>query len=104
MIAGLLYRKKYRSSLMQGSFEWNKPILKEYRNYALWAFIGANVGNVFGQIIQQMVVYFLGAEAAGYYANFLSLFYIGNVLLGPIMGIIFPMVSELIEKKDEKKL
>ena len=104
LIAGLLYRKKYRSSLMQGSFEWNKPILKEYRNYALWAFIGANVGNVFGQIIQQMVVYFLGAEAAGYYANFLSLFYIGNVLLGPIMGIIFPMVSELIEKKDEKKL
>lgn len=104
LIAGLLYRKKYRSPLMQGSFEWNKPILKEYRNYALWAFIGANVGNVFGQIIQQMVVYFLGAEEAGYYANFLSLFYIGNMIIWPIMGLIFPMVSELIAKKDQKKL
>lgn len=104
LIAGLLYWKKYRTLLMQGRFEWDKPILKEYRNYALWAFLGANIGNVFGQIIQQMVVYFLGAEAAGYYANFLSLFYIGNVLLGPIMGLIFPMVSELIEKKDQKKL
>lgn len=104
LIAGLLYRKKYRSSLMQGSFEWNKPILKEYRNYALWAFIGANVGNVFGQIIQQMVVYFLGAEEAGYYANFLSLFYIGNILIGPIMSLVFPMVSELIAKKNNEKL
>ena len=81
LIAGLLYREKYRSPLMQGSFEWNKPILKEYRNYALRAFIGANIGNVFGQIIQQMVIYFLGAEAAGYYANFLSLFYIGNLII-----------------------
>lgn len=104
LIAGLLYRRKYRSLLMQGSFEWDKPTLKEYRNYALWAFIGANIGNVFWQIIQQMVIYFLGAEAAGYYANFLSLFYIGNILIGPIMSLIFPMVSELIEKKNNNKI
>ncbi len=102
--AGLLYRNKYHSLLMQGKFERDKPMLKEYRKYALWAFIGANVGNVFGQIIQQMVIYCLGAEAAGYYANFLSLFYIGNILIGPIMWLIFPIVSELIAKKDQKKL
>jgi len=51
-----------------------------------------------------MVIYFLGAEAAGYYANFLSLFYIGNILIGPIMSLIFPMVSELIEKKNNNKI
>ncbi len=102
--AGLLYWKKYRTPIMQGSFERNKPMLKRYRNYALWAFIGANIGNVFWQIIQQMVIYFLGAEAAGYYANFLSLFYIGNILIWPIMWLIFPIVSELITKKDQKKL
>ena len=104
IIAGFLYLKKYRSSLMQGTFERNEPMLKKYRNYALWAFLGANIGNIFGQIIQQMVIYFLGAEAAGYYTNFLSLFYIGNMVIGPIIGLIFPMVSELIEKKDNKKL
>lgn len=104
VIAGVLYLKKYRSSLMQGKFERNKPMLKTYRNYALWAFVGTNISNVFWQIIQQMVIYFLGAEAAGYYANFLSLFYLGNILIGPIIGLIFPMVSELIEKKEQKKL
>lgn len=51
-----------------------------------------------------MVAYYLGAEAAGYYANFLSLFLIGNIVVSPIMSLIFPMVSELIEKKDKKKL
>ncbi|MDO4764323.1 MAG: hypothetical protein Q4A00_08095 [Flavobacteriaceae bacterium] len=44
---------------MQGSFERDKPMLKQYRNYALWAFLGANIGNLFGQVIQQMVMYFL---------------------------------------------
>lgn len=45
--AGLLYWKKYHTPVMQGSFERNKPMLKRYRNYALWAFIGTNIGNVF---------------------------------------------------------
>ena len=49
---------------MQGKFEWDKPMLKEYGMYALWAFIGVNVANLFGQIIQQMVVFFLGPEDA----------------------------------------
>lgn len=104
LIAGFLYSRKYRYSLMQGRFERDKPMLKKYRNYALWAFIGANIGNVFAQIIQQMVIFFLGAEAAGYYTNFLSLFYIGSTLIWPIMGLIFPIVSELFEKKDQKKI
>ena len=51
-----------------------------------------------------MVIYFLGAEAAGYYANFLSLFLIGNMLFAPIMTLLFPLVSELIEKKDHQKV
>ena len=104
LIAGFLYWFKYRTLLMQGCFEWDKPMLKEYRNYALWAFLGANIGNVFGQIIQQMVVYFLGAEAAGYYANFLSLFYIGNMIIWPIMGLILPIVSQLSEQKNYENL
>ena len=103
-LGSIIYFRKYRTPLMQGKFEWDKPMLRDYSRYALWAFIWANVGNLFGQIIQQMVIYFLGAEAAGYYANFLSLFLIGNILLGPIMWLIFPIVSELTEKKDHNKL
>lgn len=104
LFGGIIYFRKYHTSLMQGNFERDKPMLKDYSRYALWAFIWANVGNLFGQIIQQMVIYFLGAEAAGYYANFLSLFLIGNLLFAPIMTLLFPLVSELIEKKDHQKV
>ena len=104
LIAGFIYYKNYHHSLMQGKFEWNKPMLKEYRKYALWSFIWLNISSVFWQIIQQLVLYFLGDESAGYFANFQSLFNMGFVIIWPIMGLIFPMVSALIEKKDQKKL
>ena len=104
IIAIVIYYRNYQKSLMQGKFEWDKPMLKEYGLYALWAFIGVNVANLFGQIIQQMVIFFLGPEDAWYYTNFLSLFLIGNTIIWPIMGLIFPVVSELGAKKDHNKL
>ena len=104
VVAGLLYWRKYRSDLMQGKFQRDTAMLKPYTQYALWAFIWANVGNLFGQIIQQMVIYLLGAEAAGYYANFLSLFYVGSVIIWPIIWLIFPLVSELAEKDNKGKI
>ena len=100
----LLLYSRYRSSLMKWEFHWDSIMLKKYSKYALWSFIWAWVGSLFWQIIQQMVLYFLGAENAWYYSNFLSLFYIWTTLIGPIMWLIFPIVSELIEKKDEHKL
>ena len=104
IIAALLLYKRYRWNIMQWEFKWNKIILNKYVKYALWAFIGSSIGTLFGQIIQQMVLYFLGAENAWYYSNFLSLFYIGTMLIGPILWLILPIVSELIEKKDHHKL
>ena len=104
LIAGFIYYRNYHYSLMQGKFEWNKPMLKEYRKYALWSFIWLNISSVFWQIIQQLVLYFLGDESAGYFANFQSLFNMGFIIIWPIMSLIFPIVAEVMEKKDEKKL
>lgn len=103
IIASLLYRK-YHSILMQWEFQLDKVMVKKYVKYALWAFIWSSIGNLFWQIIQQMVLYFIGPANAWYYSNFLSLFYIGTTLIWPIMALIFPIVSELIEKNDKKKL
>ena len=104
LIAGFIYYRNYHHSLMQGKFEWDKPMLKEYRKYALWSFIWLNISSVFWQIIQQLVLYFLGNESAGYFANFQSLFNMGFIIIWPIMSLIFPIVAEVMEKKDEKKL
>lgn len=103
IIAWILY-KKYRKSIMKWIFKINKNIIKEYFKYSIWAFIWSSIGTLFWQIIQQMVLYFLWAENAGLYSNFLSLFYIWTALIWPIMGLVFPIVSELFEKKDNYKL
>lgn len=104
IIAAYILYMKYRKTLMQWIFKIEKKVLSKYVKYALWAFIWSSIGTLFGQIIQQMVLYFLGAENAWYYSNFLSLFNIGSTLLGPIMWLIFPLVSELFEKNDKTKL
>lgn len=103
IVAYILYRK-YRPNIMQWMFKWDKVVLNKFIKYALWALIWSSIGTLFGQIIQQMVLYFLWAENAWYYSNFLSLFNIGITLIGPIMILIFPLVSELFEKKDNTKL
>lgn len=104
LIALILYKKKYHKQLMQGRFQWNKPALKEYKSYALWSFLGLNIGVAFGQLTQLLVIYFLGAEQAWFFSNFLSLSNISIVLISPIIWLIFPMVSEMVSKKETKKL
>ena len=100
----LLLYWRYRPSLMKWKFYWNPVMLKKYSKYALRSFIWTGIVTFFWQIIQQMVLYFLWAENAWYYSNFLSLFYIWTTLIGPIMSLVFPIVSELIEKKEKYKL
>lgn len=104
IIALILFRKKYSEELLQWKFEYNKKIAKNYVKYALLCFIGLEVWAIFWNLIQQFVIFILGAESAGYYTNFLSLFSIVNIVVWPIMGLVFPMISEIIAKKDTWKL
>lgn len=104
IIALILFRIKHSKELMQWKFKFDKPLAKEYVKYALWCFIWLEVSVIFWSIIQQFVIVFLWAEPAWYYTNFTSLFAIVNIIVWPILSLIFPMVSEIIAKKDNWKL
>lgn len=104
IVALILFRKKYGKELLQGRFEYDKSVAKEYVKYALWCFIWLEISVVFGNLIQQFVIIFLWAEPAWYYSNFTSLFAIVNILVWPILQLVFPMVSEIIAKNDDGKL
>jgi O-antigen/teichoic acid export membrane protein len=104
LIAWIIFLRKYRKHMLQWKIVIEKPMLKEYINYALRCFLWLNVIMLFGQITQQIVIVMIGPEAAGYYTNFFSLFMITNVILWPILGLIYPLVSELITKNDWKKI
>ena len=100
IILGLLLYKKYRSSLIKWKLKRNPNVLKKYVKYTMWALIGNSIWNIFWQIILQMVVYFLWAEKAWYYSNFLSLYSIGIAILRPISSLLYPLTSEYHEKSN----
>ena len=104
IVALLLFRKKYSKELLQWRLEFDKVMVKDYVKYALWCFIWLEVWVVFWNLIQQFVVIFLWAEQAWYYTNFTSLFAMVGMIVWPIISLIFPVVSEVIAKKDFWKL
>lgn len=100
----IIFFARYKKSLFEWKVVFEKVMIKEYLKYAFWCFLGLNAGHLFGQVIQQLVILILWPESAWFYTNFLSLFGISSLVIWPIIWLIFPMVSELITKKDIWKL
>jgi len=100
LVGGFLFYRQYKKPLLQWKLVWEKSMIREYVRYALRCFVGLNAGTLFGQVIQQMIIVILGPESAGYYTNFLSLFGISSTIVWPILWLIFPIVSELVTKKN----
>ena len=96
----LFFVIKYGHTLKKWTLHFNKSVLTKQIKYALWVFLGANIGSLLAQIDQQLVINLLGPEQAGYYTNFFSLVMIYSIVVGPFLTLIFPIVTELIIKKD----
>ena len=99
-----IFINKYWYTLTKWHIERDTTLLKKQMKYAFRVFIGINVINLLGQVDQQFVIYFLWSKAAWYYANYLSLILSCSVLTGPILGYLFPLITELIEKKQYDKV
>lgn len=99
-----VYREYYVPYLRDAKIVWNTPLIKEVIRYALWVILAANVGTVLGQVDMQLIIYFLGSESAGYYTNYLSLIGIPFLIITPIIGFIFPVVSELHGRGSNEKI
>ncbi len=104
MVAWVIFWREYKKKILQWKIVIERPMLKEYIKYALWCFLWLNVSMLFWQVTQQIVIVMRGAEAAWYYTNFMSLFMITNLVLWPIIWLIYPLTSELITKNDSQKL
>lgn len=98
------YRSYYIPYLRDAKIIQDIPLVKEVIKYALWVMLAANVGTVLGQVDMQLIIYFLGPKDAGYYSNYLSLIGIPFVIMTPIIGFLFPVISELHGKKEEAKI
>lgn len=104
IVCFVIFLKKYRHTFSKGTREFSGNLLKTQIKYAFRVFLGANVRMLFSQVDQQIIVNILWAKSAGYYTNYISLINIFTLIAWPILWIIFPITTELIAKKDTKKL
>ena len=99
-----MYRSYYLPYLKDAQVIYDKELIKQIIKYALWVVLAANVGTVLGQVDMQLIIYLLGTRDAGFYTNYLSIIGIPFIIITPIIGFIFPVISELHSKGDEGKI
>lgn len=104
ILSVVLFMIKYAKTLQVWKFTWDKKLLRKQLGYAFWVFLGMNAWVLLWQVDQQMIVVILGAESAGYYANYLSLFTLYSLFAFPLIGILFPIMTELITKNHTEKI
>ena len=98
------YRKYYKPYFLSVKADGSNSLLKGFFRYSLATLITANIGTVLSQIDMQLIINFLDQKSVGYYSNYLSLIGLPFMIIGPIIGFIFPVISELTGRKDDKKI
>ena len=89
------YQKYYRPYFQNIIKKVDFSLRKTFFRYSFGTLIAANIGTVLSQIDMQLIILFLDQKAVGYYSNYLSLIGLPFILTGPIIGFLFPVLSEL---------
>lgn len=100
----IIFMSKYWYTLRYGKLSVQKNLLKTQFHYAFWVFLAANIGTLLWQLDQQIVVNLLWAKQAWYYTIFLTIVLAYSIIVSPLIWFLFPIVTELITKKDNIKL
>ncbi len=87
---------------VRSEFSWEQ--FSEIFKYALFILLTANVGVLLSQIDMQLIILILGTKDAGYYTNYLSLIGIPFLLVTPLIGFLFPVISGFAGSDDEGKI
>lgn len=89
----LAWKMYLRELFRKSAFEYSKSDFKELFQYSLWALLASNVSLLLSQIDIQILLLMGGTAEVGIYSNYLSLIGIPFLILSPMIGLIFPVVS-----------
>jgi len=98
------YIKYYKKYFKNYRLIIDKKLKKEVASYAWLVIIWTWAWTLLSQIDMQMVIYLLWTKDAGYYANYMSILFIPNLLIWPIFAFLFPVFSQLYVKKEVEKI
>jgi len=82
---------------------YDAATVKSFFKYSLATLVSANISVVLSQVDMQLIIYFLGSDqvSPGYYSNYLSLIGIPFLVFSPIIGFLFPVISELSGRNND---
>ena len=99
----IFYRVYYRKYLnIPQKKDW--MLRRQFIHYSLWTLFSANVATVLHQVDMQFLTYFLWVSNTGIYSIYLSLVGIPYLFLWPLLGFLFPVISEIWGKWEMKKI
>lgn len=98
------YKRYYRVYFLGVPIVRDRALRKTFLLYAFPTFLTANIGLLFSQIDAQLVTFLLGNEAQGYYSNYLSILSIPFLVIAPIVGFLFPVITELHTRERWEKM
>lgn len=86
--------------------EWLKKNreIKKRLSYGWRVMIWQSAGTLYGQVNQQLVLFFLGSANAAIRAYYLVFFSIISIVSVPLSSYLFPLLNELYEKQENNKI
>lgn len=100
----ILFFLYYSSIWRKWSVEFDNNLLKVQWSYAWKIMIAMQVSMIYSNIGQQFAIGFLGTYEAGIWTNYMTFFTAVWVIIWPILGYLFPLLTELYKKKEEVKI
>lgn len=94
---------KYNHLLYLPREKIDKNLVSTQFKYAFWVFLTSNIWTLLWNVDQQLVVNKLWTESSGYFTNMLSLLNIFITVVGPLLGLLFPIATELSTRKEKDK-
>ena len=95
--------RKYKDLLALKRDKLDKNLISTQFKYAFWVFLTSNVWNLLWNVDQQLVINKLWAESSWYFTNMLSLLTIFIAIVSPLLGLLFPIATELSTRKEKEK-
>ena len=104
IIGAWIFFACYRQNINFWKFQRDTDKFKNFFYFSIFALLGGYALKIINKIDLQMVMLFLGPEQAGFYTNFVSLLTLLTFFLSPLLGFVFPIVSELASKQQYEKI
>ena len=104
LTAMILFVLHYRNAFRWLSCHRQLADIRQWFGYAIWAFVWANIGMLYSQVDQLLLLGMWGTEIAGYYTAYQALATIAFTVLTPLATLIFPIMRQMISEQDTHKL